>query len=331
MRYRELLEYAHESLEAAEAEAAERLAHDIERDEESWPRLDWRIDRGRDAYEEHEDEESEEFKEHLKDWAVDRVDNAAGEVSYNIEGDSIRVWRVITAPRDWTPEGRHPGIFWSWDEDAAEAHWGQTGNFFVQWTLEAVVKTSDIDWPATLYQNAHPSFEEEKEIRLKEGTPVKLLSATHDGDLNEAKGHLDLRPIKLRGFGTRKINPDAPATKMRREVEALCELNPLNDDQLVYQNVAVLQLVRVIEDDDHSVGLKDIRAISPGGGKQALNMLCALADKHNVTITLYAKGYANVPTKALVPYYCKFGFEPEEGDENYDVETGGVPMRRAPR
>jgi hypothetical protein len=56
--------------------------------------------------------------------------------------------------------------------------------------MVADVTSDQIDWASTLAVNAHPSFDQEREIRLKLGVPVKLLSYKNLGEsLNEVKLH----------------------------------------------------------------------------------------------------------------------------------------------
>jgi hypothetical protein len=62
------------------------------------------------------------------------------------------------------------GIFWSWDENSAEAHWGSFGPGTEEILLQARVGKDDIDWEGTFEANMDPATgEEEREIRLKEG------------------------------------------------------------------------------------------------------------------------------------------------------------------
>lgn len=87
-------------------------------------------------------------------------------------GESFDVYRTISLEslRDLKTKGI--GIYWSWDESKAEAHWGNGGT---QYTLRARVNDADVDWNRTLYANLDPSLgEEEAEITLKEGIPVKI-------------------------------------------------------------------------------------------------------------------------------------------------------------
>lgn len=118
-----------------------------------------------------------EIEERLLDWAIDRVRDAYQDIDYRFSGDTIRIYREITAPAKWKPDPtQHPGIYWSWDEGAAEAHWGSFSNGQVKWLLTAEVTAAQIDWVSTLAANGAPSYEDEREITLIEGTPVHLIS-----------------------------------------------------------------------------------------------------------------------------------------------------------
>lgn len=148
-------------------------------DAETYARAEWRIENGGDPYGgDPEDAPSEEeYAEFVKDWCEERLSDAIWKITPLFKGDTLRVYRVITAPADWTPSAdRHPGIYWSWDESAAEAHWGNHDGNNVNWQMAADVKAADINWPVTLMMNASPSYEDEKEIRLNEHTPVEILS-----------------------------------------------------------------------------------------------------------------------------------------------------------
>lgn len=66
------------------------------------------------------------------------------------------------------------GYYWTWDKDSAEAYWGEKGQYIL---LEAKVEKINVDWEGTLYANLYQHIgEEEKEIRLKEGKEIELLS-----------------------------------------------------------------------------------------------------------------------------------------------------------
>jgi hypothetical protein len=124
------------------------------------------------------DIESPEFKKWFKNWAEDSIWEVWGnfEHLFDAQGNAI-LYRVITADPNWTPErdGRHPGVYWSWDKDSAEAHWGDYSNGQVAFRMTAKINSSNIDWVTTFGMNAQPSYEEEREIRIQENAPVEIL------------------------------------------------------------------------------------------------------------------------------------------------------------
>ena len=119
---------------------------------------------------------SSAFKRKLKAWATERVISAFEEIEWRFKADVIRVYRMIAAPPDWTPDPtRHPGEYWSWDEKAAEAHWGDFGSGHVKWLMITDVRKSQIDWEQTLAANGAPGYESECEITVRADAPIKLL------------------------------------------------------------------------------------------------------------------------------------------------------------
>lgn len=100
-------------------------------------------------------------------WCEQVIEAAFSKITARFQNGKLPIWRVITAPPDWQPqEDDYPGIYWSYEPDAAQAHWGDYNGNHVEWMLSAQANFDQIDWPVTLAQNAMPDFEEEKEIRL---------------------------------------------------------------------------------------------------------------------------------------------------------------------
>ena len=59
------------------------------------------------------------------------------------------------------------GIYWAWDADKADCHWGSGSKDHV--IVTCLVDASHIDVKDTLLKNLHPSLgEEEAEIRVKD-------------------------------------------------------------------------------------------------------------------------------------------------------------------
>lgn len=123
------------------------------------------------------DLDSPEIKSKLKYWAKSRVENSLDNILYHFNGDIIRVYRMITAPKNWKPDpNRHPGQYWSWDKQSADAHWGSFNNGHVKWLMTADIHSNQIDWVQTLSVNSNPSQEDEAEITVPENVPIKLIN-----------------------------------------------------------------------------------------------------------------------------------------------------------
>jgi len=126
------------------------------------------------------DTKDPDFLKWFKRQIENSADDAYREISRHMDGNTLQVYRVITAPRDWTPDSRHPGLYWSWDFKAAEAHWGSFEKSHIKWVMEATVSADEIDWVPTLAMNSLTTYEDEKEIRIKSGVPIKITDYYED-------------------------------------------------------------------------------------------------------------------------------------------------------
>jgi hypothetical protein len=84
---------------------------------------------------------------------------------------------------------------------------------------------------------------------------------------------------------------------------------------------------------DNAIHISDVRALTPrqGGGKEAMMMLCRLADLHGVKMTLTAKTYGDygrMTTEQLKSWYEDFGFA--EDEDSFGSEDEGYDMIRYP-
>lgn len=84
---------------------------------------------------------------------------------------------------------------------------------------------------------------------------------------------------------------------------------------------------------DGSLHISDVMAIGAprtGGGTRAIQMVCDLADKHGVKVTLTAKAYTDerMSTRQLKRWYERFGFHEEE--DGYGDDREGYDMIRYP-
>jgi len=133
---------------------------------------------------ERPDDYEQKFAEWMPVWAKARVENAAVEIADNlrIDRDGIEVHRHIMADESFPAniDKRGLGEYWSWDMTAAEAHWAGKGD--IQYEMEGRVDPWGVNWEQTLFQNAHAAYEDEKEIFIPRGTPVKLVALFADGE-----------------------------------------------------------------------------------------------------------------------------------------------------
>jgi len=63
------------------------------------------------------------------------------------------------------------GVFWTWDADSAESHWGRGGELFI---LCAKTRPEDVNWIQTIYKNGY-DLNIEHEIEMKSGGIAKVI------------------------------------------------------------------------------------------------------------------------------------------------------------
>jgi len=146
--------------------------------------------------EDEEVEELEEFKNWLEIEMEDKFDGAKLEIENLIEDGRITIWRMITVHKKWLDnfikKGKHLGIFWSWEESAAEAHWSKED---IEVLFQCTIDERQVEWVETIIANMHPSLgEDEKEIRLVKNTRLKL------DKLTIANEEYDISKFKNRVF-----------------------------------------------------------------------------------------------------------------------------------
>lgn len=152
-----------------------------------------------DLMDEDEDEimETERFKEWLKYEVEAKIENVIDEISDYIKGDLITIWRVMTVDDNWIKNlastGMRLGKYWSFEEDAAEAHWG--GNQGNTVRIQTTIKEKYIDWQQTIEANIDPNIgEDEKEITLFKNTPITIQGLEVNGK------EMNIEPIKNKIF-----------------------------------------------------------------------------------------------------------------------------------
>jgi tRNA nucleotidyltransferase/poly(A) polymerase len=144
--------------------------------------------------EKEEIEKTEDFKNWLTYELRARFDDAVDNIKDKIKPDgTIDIWRRIKVDDIWVNHliqaGKHLGIYWSWDERAAEAHWGDTAKNSNA-LIKSSIKEQYIDWNNTIDANMNLVLgEDEKEITLFKNTSLKIEELYIDGqDVEDVMG-----------------------------------------------------------------------------------------------------------------------------------------------
>ena len=130
--------------------------------------------------------EGDEWDEALKGYIKERFADFEGAFDHTAkeEGSSLHVTRCISVgdaekfvgllkQNRYMKSYKGVGIFWSWDKDKADCHWG-TGKDHI--LLHGLVDARHINTKNTVMKNLQPSLgEEEAEIEVEEGSPIKVL------------------------------------------------------------------------------------------------------------------------------------------------------------
>jgi hypothetical protein len=144
--------------------------------------------------------EAEVEEEEFSNWVRYELDYLADEFVSKIKREivkdgKIKIWRAMSINKDWesrlSSQVKHLGIYWSWDPEGAEPHWGHNTDLPFTTIMEAEVDETSVDWYPTIRLNVEPVSFEEKEIRLVKGAKINILSIKIDGkeiDLSEISG-----------------------------------------------------------------------------------------------------------------------------------------------
>jgi hypothetical protein len=135
-------------------------------------------------------EEDEFNEEQFKNWLyMDvkyKIENFLDKMQYNyIKNHSIKIYRAMKVDENYLEhffkDGKRLGIYWAYEENNAEAHWG-VYNKPVDVIFESIVNETKVNWFETISLNIDPNFENEKEIRLFKNTPLKIISMELNGE-----------------------------------------------------------------------------------------------------------------------------------------------------
>jgi len=152
---------------------------------------------GDSMWSEHIEVEGDEeaTREKAEEWFEEQWNHFEKEYSRNHQGGSkIMLWRCIGVDDSsefvsLLEKGKYlkgftgVGIYWSFDKEIAECHWGAGSSFLV---VEAEVPISSVDLKRTANAIMNISTgREEAEITLKKNSPIKVTQVydNHDSEL----------------------------------------------------------------------------------------------------------------------------------------------------
>jgi hypothetical protein len=125
---------------------------------------------------------TEDFQNWLKYELEFRFDKIKELFESLIENNKIKIYRALLVNDDYINKIKsgtikHVGIFWTYDKESAEPHWGYNDKNKQNNVLYcAEIDQQHVDWNNTLRLNLeHEYLNEEKEIRLFRNTPLSLI------------------------------------------------------------------------------------------------------------------------------------------------------------
>ncbi len=121
------------------------------------------------------EQEPDNAQQHTWETIKDNFDNAQVDLSYAVD-EGLSIYRIVSAKNIRDIRLGDIGIFWSYGESTAEAHWGNFNAGFKQYLITGRVEPEYVDWETTLRMNLDPSSSIEKEIRLFNGSPITIIS-----------------------------------------------------------------------------------------------------------------------------------------------------------
>ncbi len=114
------------------------------------------------------------------DEMLEEIENEIWETEGNIAGliknGSLTLYREISAPVDWDYRlETRPHDYWSYDIEAAHAHWASDGADDIRWLITATISANQVDWVRTLVQGGNVMLSSEKEVCLQQGVRPDII------------------------------------------------------------------------------------------------------------------------------------------------------------
>lgn len=146
---------------------------------------------------------SKEFKHFVYKQLEENLSEAITQIEEKIQNGKLILFRQMEVTQEWLENlsynGKHLGIYWTYDKEAADAYWGKNKPFTIIISIE--IDEKYINWKETLALNMNPTYSTEKEIRLFKNTPIKINSIERvKGSYYLPIDFLDMEQIKNKTF-----------------------------------------------------------------------------------------------------------------------------------
>jgi len=116
------------------------------------------------------------FRVFVYNYLYDLAHKVCETISNRFNAGSINIWRMITVPLNWNPENRPLGEYWSWDKNAADAHWGHNSGDVLTVLISGKVQLENINWESTITANIKMNVgDDEREITVIDQAPITIL------------------------------------------------------------------------------------------------------------------------------------------------------------
>lgn len=124
-------------------------------------------------------DDPEHYKQFMYDYFNDSIDDILADV-YDVLDNETEIYRSIKISNDWTVDNlgdSNLGVYWTYDKDLAEAHWGHNDKNKPKEVLIVgeILNKDTVNIEETIMANMAPGLgEEEKEIRLIENKYILI-------------------------------------------------------------------------------------------------------------------------------------------------------------
>lgn len=136
------------------------------------------------------DDDPEHYKQFMYDYFNDLIDDVLNEI-YDVLENETEIYRSIKVSNDWTVDNlgdSNLGVYWTYDKDLAEAHWGHNDKNKPKEVLIVgeILNKDTVNIEETIMANMAPGLgEEEKEIRLIENKYILIKGVEIDDEFIE--------------------------------------------------------------------------------------------------------------------------------------------------